>query len=393
MLTNALIDEARRYEAEGLILRYDHHDLMDVEIQEDECRGVVIEDAFTRRLISLEGATVLATGGLNGFFDGYTTGTTQNTGDAAARLFVKGVRFANLEFIQYHPTTVAIAGKRMLISEAARGEGGRLFVMREGKPWYYMEDKYPELGNLMPRDVVSRESYYVGKHYGKIYLDMRGLSKDVWQHKLSDLREEIMEYMQFDPAETPIEVSPGIHFFMGGVWVDNRHQTNIEHLYAAGECACIYHGANRLGGNSLLGAVWGGQVAAESAMEDGNVMSSAFSLHEAVAPASPMFNARLTEVLLAGLSIVRNEQALSSALGKVRAMPTDNPTEKARVCLAEGMLSAAIERKESRGAHTREDYPDTSEEYRLITLVDYNDAQGVRVHFAPIDADNGGTLA
>ena len=202
-----------------------------------------------------------------------------------------------------------------------------------------------------------------------------------------------MEYLHLDPAEVPIEVSTGIHFFMGGIWVDNRHQTNFAHLYAAGECACIYHGANRLGGNSLLGAVWGGQVAAKSAMEDGNVMPSAFSAQADVAPASPLFNARLTDALLAGLSIVRNEQVLSSALAKVRTLPTDNPTEKARACLAEGMLRAAMERKESRGAHTREDYPDTSDEYRRITLIDYDDAQDVRVHFAPIDADNGGTLA
>ena len=131
-----------------------------------------------------------------------------------------------------------------------------------------MEEKYPELGNLSPRDVVSREIELVRKDKNcgnQVFLDMTGLDSSVWENKLSDLREECIRYLGKDPAAVPVEVSPGIHYFMGGINVDEAHRTSISRLYAAGECACQYHGANRLGGNSMLGAVFGGQTAAQTA--------------------------------------------------------------------------------------------------------------------------------
>ena len=162
-------------------------------------------------MLRCDAPVVLACGGLNGLFPGMTTGTACNTGSAAALAFAKGAALANLEMIQYHPTTVQISGKRMLVSEAARGEGGRLCVMRNGKPWYFMEELYPELGNLMPRDVVSRAMEDVVTHMDcgdQVYLDMTGLDAAIWRGRLPDLRAELIHYLALDPKKTPIPVSP-----------------------------------------------------------------------------------------------------------------------------------------------------------------------------------------
>ena len=266
VLMTALIDECRKYEASAVIHRLSHHEFLSLILRDGCCEGVWIRDSYTGECFALTGPVIFASGGLNGFFPGMTTGTASNSGDAAAILFAQGVAFANLEFIQYHPTTVQIPGKRMLISEAARGEGGRLFIYQDGSPRYFMEEKYPELGNLMPRDVVSREMYQLTRDTGEqVYLDLRGLSNNTWKEKLSDLREEIRYYLALDPAKEPVPVSPGIHYFMGGILVDRGHRTSLSGLYAAGECACQYHGANRLGGNSTLGAIYGGMTAAVTA--------------------------------------------------------------------------------------------------------------------------------
>ena len=193
MLMTALIDEVRKYEARGMVTRYPNHSLVRLIVKENRCFGAVVQNTYTKEILSLNGAVILATGGLNGLFEGMTTGTTQNTSDAAAMLFSQGVALSNLEMIQYHPTTIGIQGKRLLISEAARGEGGRLYILRSGKPWYFMEEKYPELKNLMPRDVVSAEMVTVSslpECDDQVYLDMTGIEKSVWKTRLSDLREQ-----------------------------------------------------------------------------------------------------------------------------------------------------------------------------------------------------------
>ena len=146
----------------------------------------------------------------------------------------------------------------MLLSEAARGEGGRLLALRNGKPWYFMEEKYPELGNLMPRDITAREVWTVSRDY-EVFLDMTELPKEVMEHKLAGLVDDCQTYLHKDIRKEPIPILPGIHYFMGGIQVDERHRTPMRNLYAAGECCAQYHGANRLGGNSLLGAIYGGR--------------------------------------------------------------------------------------------------------------------------------------
>lgn len=375
MLMTALIDAARRYEAEGLIQRYPHHRLQALHIQEAVCRGVTVTDTHTGKSIALAGSVILASGGMNGLFDGLTTGTTQNTADVTALCLENGVELANLEFIQYHPTTIAIPGKRLLISEAARGEGGRLFVRKNGKPWYFMEEKYPELKNLMPRDVVSAEMVEVTARPDcdrQVYLDMTGIAKKVWQSRLSDLREQVIHYLALDPARQPIPVSPGIHYFMGGIWVDAAHHTSVQNLYAAGECACQYHGANRLGGNSLLGAVYGGKTAAATVLRECTQEKDSPAALNGAPPyteVAPVFRKAVGQILGKYLKILRNETDMQQALTELAALHADNPAETRLLELAKATVSCALFRKESRGAHRRTDYPATDPDCQQQTIV------------------------
>lgn len=444
MIMHALIDEVRKYEVLGLVERYPHHLFEDLlirevisvhaqqaqsgnpehvqqvqsriserpesarrgELKEKVCCGLLIRDVYTGEEMRFAGPVLMACGGMNGLFPSRTTGTLINSGNAAARLFARGVRFSNLEMIQYHPTTLAIAGKRLLISEAARGEGGRLFVRRAGDPWYFMEEKYPEFGNLMPRDVVSREMYFVTHESDcepQVYLDMRGISKEVFQKRLSDLRAELLHYGKPDPEREPIPVEQGIHYFMGGIDVDVFHQTNLRFLYAAGECCSQYHGANRLGGNSMLGALYGGQVAAETILKEGE--SSFQYAPEAVAflhaheesasrptesaakddtsstdpegsryeEETPQITAKMASLLYESLGIIREEKSMLRALEGLSFLLQEEgltETDRNRIMLGEAILRSALFRKESRGAHFRSDFPDRDEAFcGLVTAI------------------------
>lgn len=381
MLVTALIDEVRKYEVKGLITRYPRHRFVQLILDNGACQGVQIADRFTGESIMLSGAVIIACGGMAGLFDGMTTGSTHNTSDVAAALFAQGVELSNLEFIQYHPTTIGISGKRLLISEAARGEGGRLFVRHNGEPWYFMEEKYPELKNLMPRDVVSAEMVAVTSRddcEDQVYLDMTGIDKKVWKTRLSDLRDQCVHYIAVDPMKEPIPVSPGIHYFMGGIWVDEHHRTNIKNLYAAGECACQYHGANRLGGNSLLGAIYGGRVAAECIMKSRIEETNIGVQHTTYSEVSPLLAERISTILYRALPIMRNETDMKAAQQELNAMftPDLNEAEKRRLSLALAMVRSAIERKESRGAHKRVDYPERDDaSFRKQSVVRFENDQ------------------
>ena len=376
MLMTALIDAVRRYEAEGIINRYPHHVLQALNIIDNKCQGVIVNDTHTGESVSFCGSVILASGGMNGLFSGLTTGTTQNTADVTAMCLENGVELANLEFIQYHPTTIAIPGKRLLISEAARGEGGRLFVIKSGKPWYFMEEKYPELKNLMPRDVVSAEIVEVTSMpecENQVHLDMTGIDKKIWKTRLSDLREQVIHYLAIDPMKKPVPVSPGIHYFMGGIWVDTEHRTSVDNLYAAGECACQYHGANRLGGNSLFGAVYGGKTAAMTVMNECTKpeVPTEIKCVQSYSEASPAFRDSVGHVLGKYLKILRDENGLKQALSELALLENSasNPAEIRLLNLAKATVNCALFRKESRGAHRRTDYPDANPDCQKQTVV------------------------
>ena len=390
IIMTALIDEVRRYEAGGLIQRYPHHEFIQLLTENQACYGVRIQDAYTGKMTDFKGSVLLCSGGMNGVFPEMTTGTTQNSGDVTATVFRQGVTLGNLEMIQYHPTTIGISGKRCLVTEAARGEGGRLCIMQNQQKYYFMEEKYPELGNLMPRDVVAREMYFIRRKYGgEVFLDMTELSSVTWQKKLSDLRQEIMHYLSLDPKTDLIPVREGIHYFMGGIDTDEYHRTNFRNLYAAGECTCQYHGANRLGGNSMLGALYGGRKSAETIIKTAEFLTEENQEVSVSVPekASPVLIQKISQILLSGLGIVRNQETLLKQLNALEVLANQRTYsfyEQNRLLLAEAMLRSALERRESRGAHYREDYPDKNDNFRKTTIAECDDKNRVRISFRPI---------
>lgn len=390
-IVSALVQEVRKWECKGRIVRMSHHSLKKLLVGEgNTCNGCIITDEYTKTCQKLTGPVLLACGGMNTLF-GKTTGTNQNTGAVTAAAFAAGAACANLEMIQYHPTTVALSGKRALISEAARGEGGRLFVMRNGERWYYMEEKYPELKNLMPRDVVSRETEQVCRQCAQetAFLDLTGIEADQLEEKLGDLVEFCKEFLQLDVRKEPIPVYPGIHYFMGGLYVDEKHRTTLRDLYAAGECACQYHGANRLGGNSLLGAAYGGKRAAKTILEEQAAKEACATWEEMQMQDERCLTAgeeaALAKILHSCMGIRRREEDLLHGAKALEVLLRQ--TEDARVRLALAMVESARARRESRGAQCRTDYPERNDaQFRKTTVATLRNGV-VEIAFAEIGGE------
>ena len=295
-LLYALDEQVRRYEVMGRVQKYENHEFVRL-VRDDEgrARGIVLLDLFNLNLDTRKAnAVVMATGG-PGLLFGTSTNSTFCTGAANARLYMQGMEYANGEFIQIHPTTIPGEDKRRLISESVRGEGGRIWVYgdasktittpdgreipcgKTGEPWYFLEELYPAYGNLVPRDIGARELLRVcsmglgvdGKDIA--FLDVTHLPKEV-QDKLSSVLNIYHKFTGHDPRKEPMRIFPGVHYSMGGAWVDwpaadapdrferFRQMTNIEGLFNIGESDYQYHGANRLGANSLVSCIFGGLI-------------------------------------------------------------------------------------------------------------------------------------
>ena len=396
-IVSALIMETRRYEAAGLISRRLGLSFYSALIQDGVCYGALLFNGQSGRIEAVYAdAVVMATGGQNALF-GKTTGSTLCDGYAAGKLFMQGVLLKNLEFIQYHPTTLETPQKRMLVSEAARGEGGRLFYMEDGRRVYFMEEKYGPGGNLMTRDLIAREIYKSGR---KVFLDVSFLDKKIIDTRLPEVKDLCMKYRGIDISEEPIPVAPSVHFFMGGIAVHLDHETNIRNLFAIGECASMYHGANRLGGNSLLAAIYSGNVAAGEiagrAQEAGHPDFSEYADHEwrmlkkNLDTGSPFPAVYIRDMLADTMNqyagIVRNEEELKEGIGKIdgyisvadkikydsTVRPYTNYSVAGILAIARAVLTCAETRKESRGAHYRSDYPEKDQSYEGATLISYD---------------------
>jgi len=285
-LLYALDEQVRRYEAEGKVKKFEHWEFLSAVLDSNRtCHGICAMDLRSMEVRTFPAdAIIVATGGIGAIF-GRSTNSVVCTGSAQSALYQQVCYYANGEFIQVHPTSIPGEDKLRLMSESARGEGGRVWVPKtpgdkrepqaiaEKERWYFLEEWYPKYGNLVPRDVATRAIHKVVYEHnlgidGKpmVYLDLTHIDRKVLDRKLEGILEIYEKFVGDDPRDTPMKIFPGMHYTMGGMWVDFTQATNIPGIYAAGECEYQYHGANRLGANSLVSCIFGGFVAGPTAV-------------------------------------------------------------------------------------------------------------------------------
>src|SRR5687768_10960579 len=294
-LLYALDEQTRRWEAEGRVNKFELWEFLWPILHDGHCVGIVAQDMRTMQIRAFRAdAVVMATGG-NGLIFGKSTMSVICTGGAVSRCYQSGAQLGNPEMIQVHPTAIPGEDKCRLISESARGEGGRVWVPKtandsrapnsipESERYYFLEERYPKYGNLVPRDIATREIFQVcqeGLGVGggnMVYLDLRDEVRRIGREKILNKLEGILEiYEKFvgtDPLDEPMKIFPAVHYTMGGLWAGFKKDektgglkfgdpanmmTNIPGLYAMGEVSFAYHGANRLGANSLLSCIFDG---------------------------------------------------------------------------------------------------------------------------------------
>ncbi len=434
-LLYALDEQVRSFEVKGLVTKYEGWEFVSAIIDEEGvCRGITAQNLRTMEMKAFPAdAVIMATGG-PGIIFGKSTNSTINTGYAAARLYQQGAVYANGEFIQIHPTAIPGDDKNRLMSESARGEGGRVWTYKEGKPWYFLEEKYPAYGNLVPRDIATREIFdvCVNQKLGidgenKVYLDLSHIDSKQLDIKLGGIMEIYEKFMGDDPRKVPMKIFPGVHYSMGGLWVDFDQKTNIQGLFAAGECDYSQHGANRLGANSLLSAVYGGMVAGPKALEyihglekpTDRAASSIFEKQvsedigkfETILAMDGTENAyllhkELGELMTANVTVVRENKKLKMTYEKLQEFSERykniNIEDTAKwsnssasfVRQLEGMINlahvitlGAYNRNESRGAHYKPEFADRNdEEWLKTTMASYNPATNLpELSYAEVD--------
>ncbi len=365
-------------------------------VQNGKCLGVIVFDLASGEIIPVQARTVIfATGGYGRVYL-KTTNAFINHGSGIGMAYHAGVPLKDLEFVQFHPTS--LFGKNILITEGARGEGGYL-VNNQGKR--FLEDYAPTAMELAPRDIVARAiQTEIDKGNGfegeYVHLDLRHIGAEKIKKRLPGIREICINFASLDPIDTPIPIQPAQHYSMGGIDVEENCVSRVEGFFAAGECACVsVHGANRLGGNSLLETVVFGKVAGEEASKRVPQMgitpkAQQILLEEALDQKS-RFEAwrkrdsgekvhrllnRLKVVMSDKVGIFRNKKDLSEALEDISQLRDDykniyisgkclrysqelvNIIEfESMLDLAEVITSGALTREETRGSHFRTDFP------------------------------------
>jgi len=422
-LLYALDEQVRRHESEGKVTKYEGWEFLSAVLDDNGvCRGICAMDLRSMELRTFPcDAIIVCTGG-NGAIFGKSTNSVVCTGSAQSALYQQGAFYANGEFIQVHPTAIPGEDKLRLMSESARGEGGRVWVPRdrsdkraansipEADRWYFLEERYPKYGNLVPRDIATREIFKVvyEDHMGidgqpMVYLDLTHLPPERI-HKLEGILEIYEKFVGDDPRKVPMKIFPGMHYTMGGLWVDFNQQTNIPGVYAAGEADYSIHGANRLGANSLLSCIYGGFVAGPQAMAYAKALKPATGdggaaaeltrqkaknqvLLSSTGTENPFKLWReLGETMTKHATIVRYNAGLDEADAKIVELlaryKNINLSDKSQWAntsfaftrqlynmleLARVIVQGARVRDESRGAHYKPDFPDRNDEKFLKT--------------------------
>jgi succinate dehydrogenase / fumarate reductase flavoprotein subunit len=427
-LLYALDEQVRRWEVEGRVKKWEFWDFLEPVVDaESRCVGAVCQDMVTMKFRAFPAdAVILASGGC-GLLYGRSTMSTICTGSAVSRAYQAGVKYGNAEFIQVHPTAVPGADKLRLMSESARGEGGRVWVPRTPqdprKPkdipanerYYFLEERYPQYGNLVPRDIATREIFDICTTDGLsveqdrlcVYLDLTHIPRETLDRKLGGILEIYEKFQGVDPRDEPMKIFPAVHYSMGGLWVDyeksetgglvegspRNQQTNIPGLYAIGECDYQYHGANRLGANSLLSCIFSGLFCASGVLagtrrggdDTGRLFSTAVKRqedrHQAIlsrtgGESNPYdIHNRLGAIMTRAATVVRRNDQLTQAYEEVGQLErlwqqcslsdTGNWTNQNVVfCKAVGdmfpiaklILKGALQRDECRGAHFKPDF-------------------------------------
>ncbi|MBI3837881.1 MAG: succinate dehydrogenase flavoprotein subunit [Planctomycetia bacterium] len=431
-LLYALDDQVRRWSTEGKIRLFEAWDYLGPVLDDHgACRGIVGQDLVTMEIRAFPADAVVVASGGCGLIYGRSTMSMVCTGGAASRTFQAGAKYANAEFIQVHPTAIPGADKLRLMSESARGEGGRVWVPRkpqdprpaadvpENERYYFLEERYPKYGNLVPRDIATREIFNVCTDEGLsvekdrlcVYLDLTHIPRHTLDIKLGGILEIYEKFQGVDPREVPMKIFPAVHYSMGGLWVDyersasgglvagspKNQQTNIPNLYAIGECDYQYHGANRLGANSLLSCIFSGLIVAPAVAnllkgskgtatgQPSSLFETARTEHQAAhdrllrRPAGGenpyLLHQELGQVMTKSATVVRHNKALGEAFEKVGQLAeraercslsdTGNWTNQNVVFtkalkdmfpLAKAIVLGALQRDECRGAHFKPEF-------------------------------------
>lgn len=422
-MLHALFQTSLKYES---VTRYDEFFVSKLLVEDGRCAGVGavgLRDSEVRCIAAK--AIILCTGGAGRIYP-FTTNGAIKTGDGMALAYRAGVPLKDMEFVQYHPT--GLPGTGILMTEASRGEGGYL-VNKEGRR--FLEDYIPAKMELGPRDILSRAIMqefeggrgFEGPHGEYVHLDVRHLGEDTIHKKLPFVRELARDYVGIDPVHEPIPVRPVVHYMMGGVDTDLEGRTPLPGLYAAGEAACVsINGANRLGSNSLSECLVFGARAGRRAAED--ALSLASPSGDSLSKLAQVEQDRLKNdyldktggrhrigairgelqaVMERGAGVFRTEESLKEAVERVRELKeryrdlTLDDRERAfnteliaalelenMLDVAETVVTSALQRRESRGSHTRRDYPPRDDEGFGKHSLAFSTREGPRIDYRDV---------
>jgi succinate dehydrogenase / fumarate reductase flavoprotein subunit len=423
-LLYALDEQVRRHEADEKVKKYEGWEFLSAVIDSQGiARGITALDLRTMELRSFPAdAIILATGG-NGAIFGKSTNSVVCTGSAQSAIFQQGAYYANGEFIQVHPTCIPGEDKLRLMSESARGEGGRVWVPRtagdkrpfkqipDSERFYFLEEWYPKYGNLVPRDIATRAIHKVVYEHGlgldgqpMVYLDLTHIDRATLNRKLEGILEIYEKFVGDDPRDVPMKIFPGMHYTMGGLWVDFNQMTNIPGIFAAGECEYQYHGANRLGANSLVSCIFGGFISGPNALRYAKSVAPQVGDggHAAEVARQAEINKNLLnsegsenpfklwrelgQTMTEHATVIRYNKGLQKAdekivelLERFKKINLADRTQWANTSfaftrqlknmleLARAIALGALLRDESRGAHYKPDFPERNDEKFLKT--------------------------